>query len=393
MFLLLPAALGCGAGHHDPVPGEDASPTDGDAALPDAGTDGDGGCVPHVVDPGPWEVDVVADGPAAPVSGARNLGFALDADEVAHVAFLRGEAQVLQYATNTGGVFVVDEPGPSGVDTVALVLDPAVVIAFQDQSQWQEGAQVTRRTQDGWAAEETLGAEGIVTGLAAGARPGELHVCLLSMQFPRDLLHGRRDEEGLWTTRTVAERVSVGKDWSQATCSLATAPDGTVHAGYIHGASGAAAHGVFGYEAWSTAPVEEGACELTSIAVGPDGVAHIVYTERGFAEDGDQGLRHAFGTGADWSLETIDAETPWTYSTSVAVDDAGTLHVAYTGPAVRYATNASGAWVIEDLDPGNPPNAAARVAVTPGGAPHVVYFAEDGALMHATRASLDDGCP
>ncbi|MBZ0272866.1 hypothetical protein K8I61_12580 [bacterium] len=85
-----------------------------------------------------------------------------------------------------------------------------------------------------------------------------------------------------------------------------------------------------------------------SIALSAEGEPHLAYVERDNAD-----IRYAAKSGGTWSVETIIAEGDWGKHTSIAVAPDGSAHVAamtiqyFTASYLGYATNRGGTWTTE----------------------------------------------
>jgi List-Bact-rpt repeat protein/parallel beta helix pectate lyase-like protein/thrombospondin type 3 repeat protein len=95
-----------------------------------------------------------------------------------------------------------------------------------------------------------------------------------------------------------------------------------------------------------------------------------------------------------WTIETVDSVGDVGRFSSLKLDAAGNVHIAYldvTNDALKYATNASGAWVTESLDSGRLTQSATAhtpLALDYLGNAHISYY--DGVsddLKYATNAS------
>ncbi|MCZ7582374.1 MAG: hypothetical protein M5R36_03035 [Deltaproteobacteria bacterium] len=136
------------------------------------------------------------------------------------------------------------------------------------------------------------------------------------------------------------------------------------------------------------------------MAIGPDGAVHISYL--GYEHD----LRHAWKEtpDAEWQTEIVDESYSLT-RTSIFIDGNNHAHIAFTSEddtnaayLVKYASNAAGTWTTEILDTQsregwNPeeenflPNLLPSLAVDEAGTVHIVYN-NDG-LIYAHGGSGD----
>ena len=132
----------------------------------------------------------------------------------------------------------------------------------------------------------------------------------------------------------------------------------------------------------------------TSIAVDSADRVHIAF----YGEDGS--LSHATNASGAWTVTVVDAAFgDTTEYTSIAVDGSDHVHISYLwGPfgsrELRYATNASGAWAIETVDDAGDTGEFNDIAVDSGDHVHISYGSRpsslaDYALAYATNASGD----
>ena len=134
-------------------------------------------------------------------------------------------------------------------------------------------------------------------------------------------------------------------------------------------------------------------CWFDSIAIDGAGSCHIAYMTRSAHET----TKLVYGTNRDgsWKIETLVEARGSSYSASIAIDEAGRLHIVYDDPenGVCYGTNASGAWSFEPLD--EMPVHSVRMSLDTQRNVHVTFEVSRGiypgntllALQYATNAS------
>lgn len=140
-------------------------------------------------------------------------------------------------------------------------------------------------------------------------------------------------------------------------------------------------------ESWTTEIVAEGLTPgpedvKPSIALGPDGTAHVA-----FREPAANGLRYASRADGAWTVEGIGSDgDEFGLNTAIAVDADDVVHLLYrTGSPVeaRYAEGSRGAWSLTTVD------AAARssvsLALEADGTPHVAYRGDLGYVRAGER--------
>jgi hypothetical protein len=107
----------------------------------------------------------------------------------------------------------------------------------------------------------------------------------------------------------------------------------------------------------------------TSIAVGDAGDLHI-----GFTDEDSQDLYYATNEGGTWKIELIDSELDYRGG-SLALDPAGNVHMCYaasTERELRYATNIGGDWSVHTID-GEGDMMGGDIAVGSDGVVHISY--------------------
>jgi hypothetical protein len=125
-----------------------------------------------------------------------------------------------------------------------------------------------------------------------------------------------------------------------------------------------------------------------SIALGGDGSVHISYGIDEIADkDSYAYLRYATNAGGSWTTTTLEYEfNNRAYTSSLAVDAAGKVHIAHTvfyGGDVYYTTNKFGSWTSRALAYGYQSECA--LALDHDGRVHIT-FNDDEDLYYATNA-------
>ena len=124
-----------------------------------------------------------------------------------------------------------------------------------------------------------------------------------------------------------------------------------------------------------------------SIAVDTSDHAHISY------HDFTNGhLKYATNASGSWATATIDSEEDVGWSTSLALDASGSIHISYGSGgdniAIKYATNVSGSWVITTVNSNEDLFGYTSLALDATGHAHIGYFDyANGELKYATNVS------
>jgi hypothetical protein len=177
---------------------------------------------------------------------------------------------------------------------------------------------------------------------------------------------------------SVVGTVSAGERTTGAALSLDPAGEPVV--AYIVAPSSAPASGEvwlarLAAASWTKQRIAGGAARV-SIAVDAAGTVHLAFTDASASK-----LRYATSSGGftTTTIDDVDASMP----ISLAVDDAGNASIAYNAPEVRFATNRAGSWSSTAVAAGQVgPDA---LAVDAAGSPYVAFNASDGAKL-ATRS-------
>jgi hypothetical protein len=123
--------------------------------------------------------------------------------------------------------------------------------------------------------------------------------------------------------------------------------------------------------------------ERASIAVGADGVVHVVYMSPKYM------LRHSWMESGRWRDEAVDTSSEAGRWNSVAVDAQGRVHVAYNADrsglggngVLAYAVRDEAGWTVSDVGPGGN---STSIAVGSDGMPRILSVNELTGLEYAT---------
>lgn len=223
--------------------------------------------------------------------------------------------------------------------------------------------------------------------LAVERATGVVHVAVANSDPGYELSHWTSGPGGFLVVDNTSPGIGVGfKN------SIAVDGSGGVHISYHAEDAGSNALLMYAYNGgsgWATSVVAPGSAfsntnlqGTTSIAVDGAGTPHIAYWEDGL------GYRLASKTGGTWSLATIDSSiAPGPYQSISLAFDGTTPHVVYTAFSyvLRHATLTGSAWVTDVVDPA----AAAAADGTEQGA---IAVAADGTL-HVSYRHCVSGSP
>lgn len=181
---------------------------------------------------------------------------------------------------------------------------------------------------------------------------------------------------GAWASIPVALTT-----WMDA--DVAVDSTGVVHFSFmdVHGA----AHALDAFGSWSSEVVDPlGTCG-SSLALDAADNVHLAYRAGA--------IRYASNASGAWSVDVVDAADltcPWgVRALSLAVEGDGTAHLAYVGVApgygLKYATDRGGVWAYSTIAAGH--IAGLSLAVDSDGTAHAVFVDDEQRLRHARRES------
>jgi hypothetical protein len=139
---------------------------------------------------------------------------------------------------------------------------------------------------------------------------------------------------------------------------------------------------------WTQKSMGKGAA--SAVVVDPSGNPHVVFNKELKTEIA---LIHAWHDGKRWRSEVIDTNA---YSSAIAIDRNGGIHVAYhawnvTGPVfgyhLKYAYYNGSSWATELIEPGGD---SASIAIDQDGIPHIVHVTSgDHTIRHVTKVGSE----
>lgn len=147
--------------------------------------------------------------------------------------------------------------------------------------------------------------------------------------------------------------------------------------------------------AWMVERLESaaGSHQPTDIAVDAAGTAHVAYLHWDYPKSGELTLRYANNATGAWDWEMLLWQAGWSDSVSIAVDESRHVHIAYPdnrGQLLHF-TNTSGGWEVETAIESFAGGAA--IALDAVGNPHISYLRPEAegweagySIRHLVRA-------
>ena len=279
---------------------------------------------------------------------------AVDGQGRPHLAVLSGSGVTYAYRDDLGWhVELLDQllSGSSGYGDVSLALDGS---GWVHVSYTLGGLKYAYRDAAGWHVESVPGAGGadFSTSLALDGA-GQPHIAYVNTtQSPPDnaftTCHAYHDAEG-WHVETIDPVHNVG-----ASPSLAVDGVGWIHVSYYDYED--ALHTTFKYafrdeQGWHAGALPDSALfagDRSSLAVDDAGAVHIAY-EVGYFQD----LYYGFLDASGWQSELVDSSGYLGQGNSLALDESGYPHISYldvAGMAARYAYLDGSGWHRETVD-------------------------------------------
>jgi len=300
---------GCGAGK--PPGALPAGPDAGADADSDADTDSDTDS-----DTGTWDAprDDDGDGHFSEESGGDDCD---DADPSIHPgAGDRWAIEVLDDADGTPAVIAADAAG-----AIHMVRGVGGRLEHSVLGDGGESVVVDADAPVSWRPVESIafGPDDSVD-VAYCVRSGDLRVA--------------SDAGGVWAVSATDQHCD-----ADDSPSLAFDADGAAHVAYRDSTDEDVRVATDEGGSWSVSVVDSGS--PSSIAIGPDGQAHVTYTK-------DFVLWHATSSAEGWTLEEVDDHDA--SSATLLFDSADTLQVIYLAfDEIRRATLSEGGWSIENV--------------------------------------------
>lgn len=174
--------------------------------------------------------------------------------------------------------------------------------------------------------------------------------------------------------------------WSGLTASLVFGRDSIPHIVYERNGLIYASRGPTGWQSEIVA-AQVNVPDAISLALDGAGSPHIAYYQRTSSTDGD--LRYAYRDTAGWHVEAVDTAGNAGLDASLAVDASGYPHIAYydqTNQDLKYATRDAAGWHVEVVDAAGDVGQDAAIALDADGRPCIGYY-------DAWLADLKLACP
>ncbi len=322
-----------------------------------------------------WTLDLLDSGGVVGLYAS----LALDAEGAPHIAYFDLTNKRLKYAEQLGAewvIEVVDETGDTGYwPSLAVDAGGFAYIAYHDQA--VGSLRFASNVLGGWVT-ITVDAGpdvGLHPSLALDAAG---RACIVYYDAGAQELKYATDAGGVWSTERLPDAGDIGYY-----TSIAVDAGGTVRAAYADLTHDALkfAEGGFGGWQFTTVDASGGSGSYNSLAVGADGGVRIAYVA---AQAGELRFASRPAAGGPWTTETIAGPGPFTYP-SLALDDAETAQLAYfdAGAArAMYVWGGPGAWNQAVIDNGPDAGGRTSLALDAAGWVHVAY-AGAASLRHA----------
>jgi hypothetical protein len=318
--------------------------------------------------------------------------FAIDADGVAHVAFLtEADHGALFYAHNRNGDFEVETVAEGyfyGPIDLALTPGGDPLIAYHDHQGLQFDPAlgdevVAQLTETGWELTTVAddGHDGWDNSIVVD-KAGVWHTAAVDpSQFG--------SEDGVEYATLVDGAVTVvpvgsGPIKYEFATSIQLDPSGSPSITYYNDRDQQLEFATFGAGVWSVEVVDDqgDAGRYASLAYDADGAPHIAYY---VAESRETGIvRHAWEDASGWQIEDVGrlenvrmGMTGARKITSLAFDPSGGLHLAYTDrDRLIYAQKTDDGWIGQEVvEPGSRVlGQLVELAIDDDGNPHLIWF-------------------
>ncbi len=280
--------------------------------------------------PNPWKQQIIDKGDDV----GRYNDLAVDSKGNAHVAYWDAVNMAAMYATNKGGAWESETlPNPieqdvQGPTAIAVDSSNSVHVAY-----CSAGLVYAKKPGDNWNTPQNLDTEadcGDEIDLAVTA-DGDAHIS-----------YSTKSGAVKWyfvgsTNSTVDEAGSAS--------AIAVSDLGSVFVSYAKG-DGLYFATTQGAGGFSPVQVDSGKVGENSSIAYSGSAAHIAYYDQGAGN-----LKHASNADGSWVSSIIDDRNDVGKVPSIALDEAGGVHITYYGsPSLYYATDFSGVWEAAPAD-------------------------------------------
>ena len=228
--------------------------------------------------------------------------------------------------------------------------------------------------------------QGTKPDLAFGADGAPLVAYMLERRGAAGFLRVAALEGGAFAPELVQDGYLYGP------LDLEVGPDGTVAVAYHNHDWEDAAVGVLGADGWRVERIESAGHDGwdDSLAFGPDGRLHLLNVDPS-QFNSDEGIEYSRLEDGVWRTAAVGSgPQPYEWGTDIAVDAAGVVHVVYfdagardlvygrfDGAAGLDARNPRGAWTLEPIYEQGDAGRFAALALDEAGTPHVAFVQID----------------
>lgn len=318
---------------------------------------------------GIWAISNVGDDDSV---GKYN-SLVLDGDGNAHIIYLDAQDEVLKYANNVGGTWQMSTVYEYSVFATALTISEGgdVQAAYVGQNGKVNYAHIF---QGNWTSEIVDDAPGIQPGLDIDIVNGKACVAYSSMD--KELKYAVRNSANSWTIEMVDDSTNTAS-W----VSMDVDSYDRVHIAYYSFPS--LNYAKFD-DAWHLSILDTNGGICNAIVSDSNDKQHVIYIDP--LSESSQ-LSYMTNSGARWVSEVVDEGGAFEKTSSIAVDEAGNVHIAYfddyeidnvTYGRLCYANNVDG-WTVVTVD-----NSTAMVGMNPSlaldseGWAHISYYDNTG---------------
>jgi hypothetical protein len=289
-----------------------------------------------------WQSEIVDTG------GAGTISLALDGNGLPNIAYHTWDG--LKFASFDGDswdnsiILLTNSMLLENGISLATTSDGNAYIAFYGGDEQGSALRVAILENGSWSFQsadhfENSG-EGISLELNNIGEPNIAYFTDVSTETSTEIvLKYASFQQGVWNVVPLYASVT-GKSFP----SLAIGADGLPRIAYL--SDGDLIYGHQIGETWSSEVVDVGgdAGTMSSMKVDQAGHIHMAYLH--------EGLKYAFFNGSQWTLEGVDAARIVSTKPSLALDSSGNAHIAYVDDAtgyLRFASRLEGNWTSEEI--------------------------------------------